>query len=225
MSGPGAVPEPAPMPVDREAWRRELHLSNFVNTAYQLRDLETCAGVRRVLIVGPGQGLDAHVLRWRGYEITTFDIDETFGPDHVGSVHDMARFGDEAFDAVVASHVLEHLAVPHLDTALAEIARVARYALVYLPIAGRHLQARLYPGFGRRELSVAADVFNWLEKPDGMTPRYMQGQHFWEIGLRGFRIRDLLARFAPHFEVLQRYRNPDWLASYNFVLRSKRHVR
>ena len=216
------VPAPAVMPVDREQWRSQIHRSNFVNTYCQYRDIRSCGDVKRVLVVGPGQGLDTAVLRWAGYEVTTFDIDETFAPDVVGSVHQMPMFGEGQFDALTASHVLEHMAVPYLDAGLAEIARVARYAVVYLPVHGRKIQLRLAPGFGDLDLSFTADVFNYLHKPDGVTPRYMSGQHFWEIGMRGFRVRDVVRRFSTHFDVLRHYRNPDWPISYNFVLRSRR---
>lgn len=73
-----------------------------------------------------------------------------------------------------------------------------------------------------RDLSFIADIFNWFEKPDGMTPRYMSGQHYWEVGMREFRIRDLVRRFSGHFEVLDTYRNHDWLPSQNFILKSRR---
>lgn len=215
------VPEPAVMPVDRASWVQQLNLPNFVNCFYAYRDLQLCADVRSVLIVGPGQGLDREVLRWRGYDLTTFDIDEMFKPDVVGSVHDMRAFPDQRFDAVIASHVVEHLAVPYLDTALQEIARVGRYALVYLPVAGRHLQLRFAPGFKNLDLSLIFDVFNYFHRPDGITPRYHQGQHFWEVGMRGFTIRDVRQRLARHFDILKVYRNRDWLLSQNFVLRSK----
>jgi hypothetical protein len=215
-------PTPAPMALDRKAWALELNLSNFVNSYCQYRDLIQLDGCRKLLIVGPGQGLDTCVLKWRGYDVQTFDIDETFTPDHIGSVHDLSRFGDGAFDAVIASHVLEHLALPYLDRCLAELARVARYALIYLPVHGRHTQLRLIPGFGGFDWSWIADIFNWFEKPDGVTQRYMSGQHYWEVGMRGFRVRDLVRRFSIHFDVLHSYRNRDWLPSQNFVLRSRR---
>jgi hypothetical protein len=219
-----AVPAPTVMPVDREQWRAQIHRSNFVNTYSQYRDIQSCGEVKRILVVGPGQGLDTAVLRWAGYEVTTFDIDETFGPDVIGSVHDMSTFADGQFDLVTASHVVEHIAVPYLDAALAELARVGRHALIYLPVHGRHIQLRLAPGFGDLDLSFVFDVFNYLRKPDGVTPRYQGGQHFWEIGMRGFRVRDVHARLSRHFEVLRHYRNPDWTISYNFVLRSRRHA-
>jgi predicted SAM-dependent methyltransferase len=216
------VPAPGVMPCDREQWRAEIHRSNFVNTYCQYRDVQSCGQVRKVLVVGPGQGLDTAVLRWAGYDVTTFDIDETFQPDVIGSVHDLSMFADRQFDVVTASHVLEHMAVPYLDPALAELARVARYAIVYLPVHGRRIHIRVAPGFRDLDISFVVEIFNYWHKPDGMTPRYAGGQHFWELGMRGFRRRDLLARMAPHFEVLRHYRNPDWPISYNFVLRSRR---
>lgn len=222
---PGAenVPAPAVMPVDREQWRTQIHRSNFVNSWAQYRDVKSCGDdVRRLLIIGPGQGLDTAIFRWSGYDVVTFDIDETFGPDVIGSVHDMPMFPDGQFDVVIASHVLEHMAVAYLDPALAELARVARHAVIYLPVPGRKIQFRLAPGFRNLDLSAVLDVFNFLRRPDGVTPRYAGGQHFWEMGMRGFRRRDVIERLSKHFEVLRHYRNPDWPVSYNFVLRSKR---
>jgi methyltransferase family protein len=215
------VPSPDVMPVDRAAWARELHLSNFINSYYEYRDLQSFPNCRSVLIIGPGQGLDVQVLRWRGYAVETFDIDATFKPDHQGSVHDLSRFERAQFDAVIASHVLEHLAEPYLDMALAEIARVSLNALVYLPVAGRHAQLRCQPGIKAIDWAIAVDFFNRLQRCDGLRARYMAGQHFWEVGRRGFGVQALLRRFGRSFEVLRHYRNRDWLPSYNFVLKSR----
>jgi hypothetical protein len=217
------VPAPTVMPGDRKAWRKELHRSNFVNAYTQFADVQRCGDVSTILIIGPGQGFDTLVFRWRGYEVTTFDIDETFEPDVIGSVHDMPMFRDAQFDVVIASHVIEHIAVPYLDPALAELARVARHAVIYLPVHGRHLQLRVLPGFKDLDLAINFDVFNYLHKPDGTTARYSANQHFWELGMRGFRTRDVLRRFEKQFELIRHYRNPDWPISHNFVLRSRRH--
>jgi SAM-dependent methyltransferase len=216
-----APPLPTTMPVDRAEWSSQLHLSNFVNSYYQYRDVQSLPGIRKILVVGPGQGLDTLILRWRGYEVTTLDIDETFRPDHVGSVHEMPFFGDAQFDVVIASHVIEHFAVAYLDQALRELARVAGFALIYVPVHGLCLQARFFTNFRGLSLSPTVDLFNFFERPDGVTPRYMEGQHFWELGMRGFRVRDLRRRFSKSFEVLRDYRNRDWTPSYNFVLQSR----
>ena len=218
---PNNVPEPAVMPVDREVWANKLNLSNFINTYYQYRDLQSCGNCRNILIVGPGQGFEVLVLKWRGYEVSTVDIDETFNPDHIGSVHDLSMFNDKEFDAVIASHVLEHTAEPYLDAALKEIARVGRYALIYLPVAGRHGQLRFIAGIRDIDLSFVWDIFNYFERPDGITPCYCQKQHFWELGMRGFRVKDIKKRMEECFNIISSYRNRYLLPSYNFIFRSK----
>ena len=218
---PRDIPLPTVMPVDRKSWGRQLNLCNFVNAYYQFRDLTECGGLRTILMVGPGQGLETAVLRWRGFNVTTLDIDDTFAPDVLGSVHKMDMFADGAFDAIVVSHVLEHMPLPFLGPALAEIARVGRFALVYLPVAGRHVQARFHPAVKGIDLSLIVDVFNFMHKPSGVAADYCSGMHFWEVGMRGFRVRDVKKRLEVDFEVVKSYRNKDWTPSYNFVLKSK----
>jgi len=209
------------MPLDREKWAGELHLSNFINSYYQYRDLQLCGDAKRILIIGPGQGLDTQILKWRNYEVTTFDIDDTFNPDVIGSVHDLSMFADASFDVVIVSHVLEHLAVAYLDSCLAELARVGRYCLIYLPVAGRHFQWRLRMDLKGIDLSCILDLFNFFARPDGVTRRYGGGQHYWEVGMSGFRVGDMTQRFSNFFRVISKYRNRDWLPSYNFVLESQ----
>ncbi len=218
------IPQPSVMPVDTGEWVQQLNLCNFVNAYYQFRDLEFCDDSKSVLIIGPGQGLDAHILSWRGYKVTTFDIDKAFNPDIIGSAHDLSMFRDNQFDVVIASHVLEHLPVPFLDQCLAEFSRVSAYSIIYPPVAGRHFQGRLKMDLKGIDLSFVFDLFNWFHEPDGVTARYCQGQHYWELGMRGFRKSDLERRFKKNFETMLSYRNADWNPSHNFVLKSK-HAR
>ena len=210
------------MNLDREAWKRQLHLSQFINTYYQCRDLNDCIGTAgNLLIIGPGAGLDALVMRWKGYKVTTFDIDGIFSPDVLGSCHEMPMFKTGQFDAVIASHVLEHLPLYLLDRALSEISRVGRFAIIYLPVAGRrHAQIRLKPNIRGKDMGLIMDLFSYWERPSGDRLNYGGGQHYWELGYRGFRVKDLEKRFADHFRIIRHYRNKDWLPSYNFVLHS-----
>src|SRR5258708_32879657 len=127
------------MPVDKAVWLSQLHLSNFNNAFCEYRDVQAYTRAHKILIVGPGQGLEVTVFRSRGYDVTTYDIDREFTPDHLGSVHDMSCFTNKQFDVVIASHVLEHMSFSYFDTALKELGRVAHHALIYLPFAGRHI--------------------------------------------------------------------------------------
>ncbi|MBI5450726.1 MAG: class I SAM-dependent methyltransferase [Gammaproteobacteria bacterium] len=212
---------PSVMPVDREQWGQQLHLCNFVNAYYQYEDIQSCGNVKKILIIGPGQGLDTNIFKWRGFEVTTFDIDETFRPDVIGSAHDLSMFGEKNFDVIIASHVLEHLPIPYLDQCLAEFARVSAYSIIYLPVAGRHFQFQIKLDVKGITLSFMFDLFNFLHKPDGVTARYCQGMHYWEMGMRGFTSGALARRFSNHFSIVKNYRNKDWNPSYNWILKSK----
>lgn len=216
------LPAPSVMPLDRNEWKEELNLSNFINSYYQFRDTRKyLKDGSSILVIGPGQGLDVEILKWKGYKITTFDIDETFMPNFIGSCHSMPMFKDLEFDLVIASHVLEHLPIPYLDLALAEIARISSYAFFYLPVAGRHFKIGISPKIKSWDFSIVLDLFNFFEKPSGLSLKYRNGQHYWEIGYRGFGAKALIKRFDLHYDVIDSYRNKDWLPSYNFILKSK----
>lgn len=219
-----AIAGPGVMPIDREAWSKRLGLINFVNAYYQLRDLNRFAGARRVLLIGPGQGLDPVVMRWHGFDVTTLDVDGTFSPDVLGSVHDMAMFSDNQFDVVIASHVLEHLPLHYLDTSLAELARVARHSIVYLPVNGISLQMRLASNFRGLDWSRILDIRKWWIRPDPNTPRFMSGQHYWEVGIKGCSKREIEGRMSSVFRIDDVYRNHDWQPSLNFLLSSRQYA-
>lgn len=212
--------QPGPMNLNRSEWKKRLDISNFVNAYYQLRDVEAIVKSGRILVIGPGQGLDAAIFRWRGFSVTTFDIDETFCPDVVGSAHDLSVFGNKTYDIVIASHVLEHLPIRFFDAACSEMSRVAKHAVVYLPVNGRHAQLRIKPGIRGWHWSVGIDVINPLRRPTGESPEFMSGQHYWEIGLRGFSKRQIIRRMSNYFYDIKCYRNQDWTPSMNFIMTS-----
>ncbi len=215
------VPQPAPMPVNKQEWLAQLHISNFHNAFYQYRDVKRCVGTGgKVLIVGPGQGLELAVLRSRRYEVTTYDIDPEFGPDHVGSVDKMNCFADKQFDIVIASHVLEHMSFSFFDAGLSELARVARYALVYLPYAGRHFDLSFTRFQGAKEHHLRLNVPPFWRKPSEERALFSGGQHFWEIGVWGCSQSRIERAMRRHFFVEGAYQNPHWLVSMNFVLRA-----
>jgi predicted SAM-dependent methyltransferase len=131
------------------------------------------------------------------------------------------QFEDKAFDVVIASHVLEHLPPAYLDEAIAELARVAHHALVYLPIAGRIGRLRVMPGLKDWDWTLAVSICNFFRRPDPNRPRFCEGQHYWEIGRPGYSRHKVTERLSRHFIIRSRYRNQDWLSSMNFVLTAR----
>lgn len=211
---------PQPMPESAASYAERFSLTNFINAYYQVRDCLAYAPAT-VLLVGVGVGLERSLLRDRfGLEVTTLDIDAGFQPDYLGSVHEMPMFTPKQFDVAIAAHVLEHLDFRYFTPALAELARVAHHALLYLPYGGRHPELRL------RGLSTHLDC--WLrcsfapgKRIDGTQPVLCGGEHYWECGYRGFEVSRLRHIIEQYFIVDECYQNPEWRYSLNFRLTAR----
>jgi hypothetical protein len=107
-----------------------------------------------------------------------------------------------------------------LDAGLRELSRVAEFALVYLPMAGRHIDLSLN---APRELHLRLSLPAFWRRPSLERPLFAEGQHFWEIGVWGITRGTIRRALEKHFEVRDIYENPHWVGSMNFVLRSLRH--
>lgn len=99
----------------------------------EIRDAELDAALEsfppppaRVLEIGAGSGWQASLLESRGYEVDAVDIDCSEARHHTVLPYDGVRlpFGDDSFDVVFSSNVLEH--VVDLPGLLAETDRVRR---------------------------------------------------------------------------------------------------
>jgi ubiquinone/menaquinone biosynthesis C-methylase UbiE len=147
---------------------------------------------RRVLEIGPGPGIVTHILRKAGLEVTTVDYANDVGADVVASVLDLP-FGDRAFDVVLCSQVLEHLAYSQFQKALREICRVTdTSAIISLPNSGKYVRYSLYvPIIGNIRFGVNVQAIPRLHVFDG--------QHHWEIGKAGFPLRKVRAAIKAVF--------------------------
>ena len=96
------------MPIDREAWAKELNVSNFVSSYFQYRNFMKYFGSEpRIVIIGPGPGRCTEVFRWLSCRVATFNIDQIFSPDGMGSCHDVHIVADAQFDVIVAPYLLD----------------------------------------------------------------------------------------------------------------------
>lgn len=201
--------------VPARSYRDRLGLTNFLNASCQVQD---CLRFdpRRVLIVGKGLGLEVAILRQFGIEVTVVDIDPALEPDVVTSVDELGMFRTGEFDVVIAAHVLEHLPFERFSACCSGLSRVARHALVYLPCASLvpEISFSISPLF-KKSLRLDIPLF-W-------KTHHFNGEHYWELGTRGYTVKRICKELAPHFSIVERYRNWDWKYSYNFVLRSQRH--
>jgi SAM-dependent methyltransferase len=134
---------------------------------------------RTVLEIGPGPGIVTNILRKQGVRVTTVDFADDVGADIVASVLNLP-FHDDEFDVVICCQVLEHLGIGNFPNALVEIRRVtAKGAVISLPHAGRIWPFDIYfPKIGSIRFSLKLQMI-----PD---KHVFDGQHYWEIGKKGF---------------------------------------
>lgn len=214
---------PKPMPEDAGQYSNHVSITNFINAYYQVRDTLSYKP-SRVLVVGIGVGLDVVILRERfGLHVETMDIDAGFGPDHVGSVHDMSLFGDQGFDVVIASHVLEHLPFRYFRQCLSELARVSRHSLIYLPYGGKHPEMRLTLSERRRDYRCVVNLPPFTKRNiSGEQAELQSKAHYWECGYPKFGVRTITGIISDYFIVDKVYHNLDWKYSLNYLLTSRR---
>jgi SAM-dependent methyltransferase len=143
-----------------------------------------------VLDVGCGSGRIFRYELQAGCRVVGVDIGAELrdNPNVAGRVRgDVQRlpFADASFDAVLASHVMEHL--PRPDEALAEVARVlkpgGRFQLLtpnrfhYVPLVASLVPQRLHVWFNRRRGVEERDVFPTLYRANtaGRLRRLLEG--------------------------------------------------
>jgi thymidylate synthase (FAD) len=124
-------------------------------------------------------------------EYKSLDIAEDLKPDVVGSVTDIPAQNDSV-DVACAFEVLEHLPFEKFDTAVGELARVARgYVVISLPHFGPVIAFSLKLPF--------LPLLRFSFKIPFYKKHTFNGQHYWEIGKQGYpvsKIRNTLSKYG-----------------------------
>lgn len=153
---------------------------------YQLQLVRNCKPVS-VLEIGPGEGVVTEALRRDGVQVVTCDIDPNLRPDVVGSVTALP-LENASFDLALAAEVLEHIRWQDVPAALRELSRVSRtHVVVSLPHPGQVFFSATFklPLLRWRQLRLQIPFF-WKEHA-------FNGEHYWELGKRGYPVRTFLA--------------------------------
>lgn len=159
----------------------------------------------KVLEVGPGPGLLKVIAREFSVSIVTLDWDHELRPTCVGKAERLP-FIENSFDVVVSFQTLEH--IPYLKSldAVAEMARVARQAVVIsVPDCRTTWGVDLkLPLIGKKSLSTTP--------PKPPRRHVYDGQHHWEIGKKGYTekgvIRDLESKGLRLIRTYRVHENP-----------------
>ncbi|MHB8710414.1 MAG: class I SAM-dependent methyltransferase [Minisyncoccota bacterium] len=162
----------------------------FVSYYWQLKEV-LAQEPSSVLEVGAGDGVLGNFIKNNtAVSYTSVDIAEDVRPDVVGSVLALP-FVDASFDVVCAFEVLEHLPFEQFERALRELERVSKGSVIIsLPHFGPSIKLSF-------KIPFLPEVHFAFKIP---YPRrhVFNGQHYWEIGKRGYpvsRVRNILEKY------------------------------
>lgn len=179
-------------------------IDRFISYFYQV-DLVKSIDVVTALEIGVGNRTVSNYLKEHGYTLTTCDIDPDLKPDYVADIRSLP-FDDNSFDAVLAYEVLEHLPWTEVPTALKELHRVSKkYVLISVPYSCLAFELTVYFPFIKRLLNKPFIDLIFLRLPYFFRKMEFDGEHYWEMGKKGFSIyavRDILRKdFTIHKEI------------------------
>ena len=179
-----------------------------------------------VLEVGPGQGVVHSVLKFNGVSVITADFDISLRPSVVCDIRRLP-FKNMSFDVVVASEVLEHIPWEQVMSAFRELKRCARRALIIsVPYNQHHVSINInvkvnkWLGF-KGVLNRVITRYFPLEIYAGkdINRRFVfDGEHYWELGYQGHKLKDFIAKISREAKSLKHYRVPMSPYHYMFVV-------
>lgn len=191
--------------------RSYFNKERWISYWYQIEMVLGCSP-RTLLEIGPGDRTVSETLEKRGIAVTTVDIAGDLLPKITASITNLP-FGKDSFDAVLAAEVLEHIRFEDVPRALQEICRISkRFVIFSLPHAGFVFSFGFKLPFLRRSDYIWKLPFFWKK-------HQFQGEHYWELGKRGFGVSPIKKLFRKQgFAIREARMHADDPAHYFFIL-------
>lgn len=207
------------MQVNKEHYNKNYDsLERFISYYCQI-NLVRKTNPEKILEIGIGNKTVSNYLKLNGLNITTCDFDKSLEPDYAADIRDLP-FKDNSYDLVMACEILEHLPWNEFDTALKEIQRVSKkYAIISLPYPGIVFESVLKMPLIGRLFRKKINLF--FRIPLFFKKLKFNGEHYWEIGIRGYPISKIRAMINRRFRILKEVR-PELDSYHHFFLLEKR---
>jgi ubiquinone/menaquinone biosynthesis C-methylase UbiE len=181
--------------VDKDAYKFERYANpgRWVSYYHQICEVLK-REPKKILEIGSGDGVFKNYIKENTSIVySNIDVAEDLHPDVVGSVTALP-FGDKSFDVVCAFEVLEHIPFDDFEKALREMSRVSRSGVIIsLPHFGPPVQFLLKVPF-LPEIRISFKV------PFCREHRF-NGQHYWEIGKKGYSPRTIQKILNKYFVI------------------------
>jgi len=181
------------------SFERYFYKGRWMSYWYQAREIISRTDIKSVLDVGPGTDFLKTVLAIHRPDINyhSLDIAEDVKPDIFGGVTNIP-VSDGTYDAVCAFQVLEHIEFQDFEKAVLEMKRVSKqFVFISLPHFGPSLELQLKVPFLPR-IQIAMKI-PFPQK------HVFGGQHYWEIGKKGYSPREIRSAVKKHLTILDEY--------------------
>lgn len=188
-------------------------LDRWASYHYQIREILK-KNPATILEVGTGDGvLKNYLMGNTSIVYKNLDIAEDLNPDIVGSV-DSIPLQEESFDLVCAFEILEHLPFEKFEVSLRELARVSKGdVIISLPHFGPAVKLLFKIPF-LPEVKISFKV----PFPKKHT---FNGQHYWEIGKKGYRLSDVRKSIKKYFIITDEFVPFENQYHHFFILKNK----
>lgn len=141
---------------------------------------------KTVLEIGPGPRVVTGALEKMGFSVKTLDIDPSIEPDYLISATDPninSKVGK--VDLVIASEIFEHVHYADFLEASRKLLEITDYFILTLPDTNDQSLS-----FGCRiRLPLLNDISAVFKIRSGYPQHKFDGEHYWEIGKRGYGIQ------------------------------------
>ncbi len=187
------------VPANHYRFEKYFFSARWMSYFYQIREIVNRKDIHSVLDIGPGTPFLRNSLVTFREDITykTLDIAEDTHPDIIGGVTNIP-IADNSYDVVCAFQVLEHIEYRDMEKALREMKRVSKkYVFISLPHFGPSVELSFKLPFIKR-VKLA-----W--KIPYMPVHTFNGQHYWEIGKKGYSVQKIRKIMKKHFHIIDEY--------------------
>lgn len=172
----------------------------FASYYHQIKSI-TSLNPKKILEVGIGNGTIANYLKSNGFELTTCDFDKNLSPDIHADIRNLpADIGK--FDLVCAFEILEHLPWEDIDKALEQINNISTdKVIISLPYSS--LCFELVFRFPFADKIFKHHFFSQLLRIPLPVKNKFNGEHYWEIGKRGFSKKKIRTKLNQYFNIIE----------------------